>query len=173
MSLCHVFVCRPDIPDSSEVELVEPFDSGATDADSGAGNPVVIVVKPTSFGDVFAGFPGFGRFPGLGSLPRVGAEIPHPPGVSLEDIFGGGDQELPLLPSNNNCGLICKVTHSPAAGLVMDLVSAISDLTRGSRVEIVNGMRASVGHGRNTRSKGVICVQHLFPTCHIIIIFMM
>ena len=147
--VCHVFVCPPDIPDSSEVELVEPFDSGATDADSGAGNPVVIVVKPTSFGDVFAGFPGFGRFPGLGSLPRAGAEIPHPPGVSLEDIFGGGDQELPLLPSNNNCGLICKVTHSPAAGLVMDLVSAISDLTRGSRVEIVNGMRASVGHGRN------------------------
>ena len=170
--MCHVFVCRPDIPDSSEVELVEPFDSGATDADSGSGNPVVIVVKPTSFGDVFAGFPGFGRFPGLGSLPRVGAEIPHPPGVSLEDIFGGGDQELPLLPSNNNCGLICKVTHSPAAGLVMDLVSAISDLTRGSRVEIVNGMRASVGHGRNMCSKGVnysgkSTDWHLFP-CHTI-----
>jgi len=105
---------RPqDLPDSSEVELVEPFDSGATDADAGAGNPVVIVVKPTSFGDVFAGFPGFGRFPGLSSFPRVGggagADIPHPPGVSLEDIFGGGEQELPLLPSANNCGLICKV----------------------------------------------------------------
>ena len=121
---CHVFVCLSDLPDSSEVELVEPFDSGATDADAGAGNPVVIVVKPTSFGDVFAGFPGFGRFPGLSSFPRVGggagADIPHPPGVSLEDIFGGGEQELPLLPSANNCGLICKVTHSHTAGLELE-----------------------------------------------------
>merc|ERR1711976_930113 len=43
-----------ELADSSEVELIPPFDSG--DGDEGS-NPVVIVVRPTSFGDVFAGFP--------------------------------------------------------------------------------------------------------------------
>merc|ERR1712126_716226 len=84
-----------DVPDSSEVELIEPFNSGASD---GPGKPVVVVVRPTSFGEVFAGFPGFG-----------GAEdVPRPHQVSLDDLFGG-DHEEPLQPSSNNCGLLCKV----------------------------------------------------------------
>merc|ERR1712126_45790 len=41
-----------DVPDSSEVELIEPFNSGASD---GPGKPVVVVVRPTSFGDLFGG----------------------------------------------------------------------------------------------------------------------
>merc|ERR1711862_284576 len=56
-----------DVPDSSEVELIEPFNSGASD---GEGKPVVVVVRPTSFGEVFAGFPGFGKFPGFHNFPR-------------------------------------------------------------------------------------------------------
>merc|ERR1712179_844570 len=97
-----------EFADSSEVELIPPFDAG--DADQGS-NPVVIVVKPTSFGDVFAGFPGFGRFPGFNSFPKFGGAaggFPSSPEVSLDDIFGG-DHEEPLLPSSNNCGLLCKV----------------------------------------------------------------
>merc|ERR1712107_354840 len=71
-----------------------------------AGKPVVVVVRPTSFGDVFAGFPGFGRFPGFNSFPRLGDNHPH---ISLEEIFGG-DQEESLTPaSGSNCGLLCKV----------------------------------------------------------------
>merc|ERR1711988_1940071 len=92
-----------ELADSSEVELIPPFDSG--DGDKGT-KPVVIVVKPTSFGDVFAGFPGFGRFPGFNSFPRFGGVaggFPSSPEVSLDDIFGG-DHEEPLLPSSNNCG---------------------------------------------------------------------
>ena len=50
------------------MELIDPFDSGATS--DGQGKPVVVVVRPTSFGEVFAGFPGFGRFPGFNSFPR-------------------------------------------------------------------------------------------------------
>ena len=96
-----------ELADSSEVELIPPFDSGAGDKGT---NPVVIVVKPTSFGDVFAGFPGFGRFPGSNSFPFSGAGgFPAPPHLGLDDIFGG-DNEVPLLPSSsNNCGLLCKV----------------------------------------------------------------
>ena len=71
-----------------------------------AGKPVVVVVRPTSFGDVFAGFPGFGRFPGFNSFPRLGDNHPH---ISLDEIFGG-DQEESLTPaSGSNCGLLCKV----------------------------------------------------------------
>ena len=106
---CHnektfIFV---ELADSSEVELIPPFDSG--DGDEGS-NPVVIVVRPTSFGDVFAGFPGFGRFPSSDAFPFSGSEgFPAPPHLGLDDIFGGDDEE-PLLPSsNNNCGLLCKV----------------------------------------------------------------
>jgi len=96
-----------EFADSSEVELIPPFDSG--DGDEGS-NPVVIVVRPTSFGDVFAGFPGFGRFPGSDDFPFSGAGgYPAPPHLGLDDIFGGDDEE-PLLPSSsNNCGLLCKV----------------------------------------------------------------
>ena len=96
-----------EFADSSEVELIPPFDSGAGDEGS---NPVVIVVKPTSFGDVFAGFPGFGRFPSSDAFPFSGAGgFPAPPHLGLDDIFGG-NQEEPLLPSSsNNCGLLCKV----------------------------------------------------------------
>merc|ERR1711862_726815 len=98
-----------ELADSSEVELIPPFDSG--DGDKGT-KPVVIVVKPTSFGDVFAGFPRFGRFPGSNSFPFSGAGaggFPAPPHLGLDDIFGGDDEE-PLLPSSsNNCGLLCKV----------------------------------------------------------------
>merc|ERR1712157_686974 len=70
-----------ELADSSEVELIPPFDSG--DGDKGT-KPVVIVVKPTSFGDVFAGFPGFGRFPAL-TLPLLrgrgrGLPCSSPPG---------------------------------------------------------------------------------------------
>merc|ERR1711976_8025 len=96
-----------ELADSSEVELIPPFDSG--DGDEGS-NPVVIVVRPTSFGDVFAGFPGFGRFPASDAFPFSGSEgFPAPPHLGLDDIFGGDDEE-PLLPSSsNNCGLLCKV----------------------------------------------------------------
>ena len=87
--------------DSSEVELIEPFDSGDKSEDDG-GHPVVVVVKPTSFGDVFAGFPGFGRFPGFNnfhnSFSGFGNTQHHR--VSLEDIFGGEqvtNQKLVLL----------------------------------------------------------------------------
>merc|ERR1712126_442919 len=96
-----------DVPDSSEVELIEPFNSGASD---GPGKPVVVVVRPTSFGEVFAGFPGFGKFPGFHNFPRFGGadDVPRPHQVSLDDLFGG-DHEEPLQPSSNNCGLLCKV----------------------------------------------------------------
>jgi len=96
-----------DVPDSSEVELIEPFNSGASD---GEGKPVVVVVRPTSFGEVFAGFPGFGKFPGFHNFPRFsGADgVPRPHQVSLDDLFGG-DHEEPLTPTSNNCGLLCKV----------------------------------------------------------------
>merc|ERR1711963_1175598 len=96
-----------DVPDSSEVELIEPFNSGASD---GEGKPVVVVVRPTSFGEVFAGFPGFGKFPGFHNFPRFsGADgAPRPHQVSLDDLFGG-DHEEPLTPTSNNCGLLCKV----------------------------------------------------------------
>merc|ERR1711988_1400925 len=90
-----------ELADSSEVELIPPFDSG--DGDKGT-KPVVIVVKPTSFGDVFAGFPGFVRFPGSNSFPFSGAGaggFPAPPHLGLDDIFGGDDEES-LLPSSSN-----------------------------------------------------------------------
>jgi len=94
-----------EVADSSEVELIPPFDSGDGDGEE-AGKPVVVVVRPTSFGDVFAGFPGFGRFPGFNSFPRLGDNHPH---ISLDEIFGG-DQEESLTPaSGSNCGLLCKV----------------------------------------------------------------
>ena len=98
-----------DVPDSSEVELIEPFNSGASD---GSGKPVVVVVRPTSFGEVFAGFPGFGKFPGFHNFPRFGGaeDVPRPHQVSLDDLFGG-DHEEPLKPSSNNCGLLCKVKN--------------------------------------------------------------
>ena len=87
--------------------MIEPFNSGASD---GEGKPVVVVVRPTSFGEVFAGFPGFGKFPGFHNFPRFsGADgVPRPHQVSLDDLFGG-DHEEPLTPTSNNCGLLCKV----------------------------------------------------------------
>merc|ERR1712107_515921 len=72
-----------EVADSSEVELIPPFDSGDGDGEE-AGKPVVVVVRPTSFGDVFAGFPGFGRFPGFNSFPRLGDNHPH---ISLDEIW--------------------------------------------------------------------------------------
>merc|ERR1711976_758946 len=84
-----------ELADSSEVELIPPFDSG--DGDEGS-NPVVIVVRPTSFGDVFAGFPRFGRFPASDAFPFSGAGgFPAPPHLGLDDIFGGDDEE-PFFP---------------------------------------------------------------------------
>ena len=96
-----------ELADSSEVELINPFDSSAPS--DGQGKPVVVVVRPTSFGEVFAGFPGFGRFPGFNSFPRFGeGQHPH---IGLDEIFGG-DQEEPLTPSSGtNCGLLCKVSY--------------------------------------------------------------
>ena len=87
--------------------MIEPFNSGASD---GEGKPVVVVVRPTSFGEVFAGFPGFGKFPGFHNFPRFsGADgLPRPHQVSLDDLFGG-DHEEPFTPTSNNCGLLCKV----------------------------------------------------------------
>merc|ERR1711926_38693 len=78
---------QDDIPDSSEVELVEPVNTNTKDS-SEADHPVVVVVKPTSFGDVFAGFPGFGHFPThfkthFNSVPGFG-RIPQTQQVILE-----------------------------------------------------------------------------------------
>jgi len=102
---------QDDIPDSSEVELVDPVNTNTKDS-SEADHPVVVVVKPTSFGDVFAGFPGFGHFPThfkthFNSVPGFG-RVPQTQQVSLDDIFGG-DRVEPLTPTANNCGLLCKV----------------------------------------------------------------
>merc|ERR1712107_319794 len=97
-----------EVADSSEVELIPPFDSGDGDGEE-AGKPVVVVVRPTSFGDVFAGFPGFGRFPGFNSFPRLGDNHPH---ISLEEIFGG-DQEESLTPaSGSKCSTMMKTQRS-------------------------------------------------------------
>merc|ERR1719309_856253 len=99
-----------DIPDPSEVELVPAVgNEGVVDGDK----PVIIVVKPSSF--LPESFGGFGGFPGFGELPRLpasfggfGDQVPEVPTISLSEIFGE-DNEQPLLPANNGCGLICKV----------------------------------------------------------------
>merc|ERR1712115_213886 len=71
----------------------------------------VILLTPTSFEDVFAGFPDFGQFDGFPSFSGVDKiEVPHPPQIELKDIFGA-NKEQPLNPADD-CGLICKVFKS-------------------------------------------------------------
>jgi len=68
----------------------------------------VILLTPTSFENVFAGFPDFGQFEGFPSFSGVDQiDIPHPPQIELKDIFGA-NKEQPLNPAGD-CGLICKV----------------------------------------------------------------
>ena len=69
----------------------------------------VILLQPTSFENVFAGFPDFGqfeRFPSFSGFDQI--DIPHPPQIELKDIFGA-NKEQPLNPAGEDCGLICKV----------------------------------------------------------------
>ena len=72
--------------------------------------PVVLLVQPTTFQDVFTGFPDLGGFSGFSSFPSFSGidDIPHPPQIQLKDIFGA-DNEQPLNPVGSDCGLICKV----------------------------------------------------------------
>merc|ERR1712106_391025 len=63
------------------------------------GEPVVIVVRPSSF---LPNIPG--SFGGFGDV----AELPT---INLSDIFGPTNEQ-PLLPANNGCGLICKVSKT-------------------------------------------------------------
>merc|ERR1711874_454979 len=68
----------------------------------------VVLLQPTSFENVFAGFPHFGqfeRFPSFSGFDKL--DIPHPPQIELKDIFGA-NKEQPLNPVGE-CGLICKV----------------------------------------------------------------
>merc|ERR1719318_2163707 len=89
---------RPqDIPDPSEVELVPVVNNDGADYDGE--EPVVIVVRPSSFLPNIPG--GFGGFGGFGDV----AEVPT---ISLSDIFGSTNEQ-PLLPARNGCGLLCKV----------------------------------------------------------------
>lgn len=105
---------RPqDIPDPSEVELVPVVNNDGADYDGE--EPVVIVVRPSSFlPNIPGGFGGFGGFPGFGELPRLPAsfggfgDVAEVPTISLSDIFGSTNEQ-PLLPARNGCGLICKV----------------------------------------------------------------
>merc|ERR1711874_845906 len=72
----------------------------------------VILPQPTSFENVFAGFPDFGhfeRFPSFSGFDNI--DIPHPPQIELKDIFGS-NKEQPLNPAGEDCGLICKVFKS-------------------------------------------------------------
>merc|ERR1711874_910580 len=72
----------------------------------------VVLLQPTSFENVFAGFPDFGqfeRFPSFSGFDKMG--IPHPPQIELKDIFGA-NKEQPLHPAGEDCGLICKVFKS-------------------------------------------------------------
>jgi len=69
----------------------------------------VVLLQPTSFENVFAGFPDFGqfeRFPSFAGFDNI--DIPHPPQIELKDIFGA-NKEQPLNPTGEDCGLICKV----------------------------------------------------------------
>ena len=71
----------------------------------------VILLQPTSFENVFAGFPDFGhfeRFPSFSGFDNI--DIPHPPQIELKDIFGS-NKEQPLNPAGEDCGLICKVDY--------------------------------------------------------------
>ena len=71
----------------------------------------VILLQPTSFENVFAGFPDFGqfeRFPSFSGFDNI--DIPHPPQIELKDIFGS-NKEQPLNPAGDDCGLICKVDY--------------------------------------------------------------
>merc|ERR1712183_1037893 len=72
----------------------------------------VILLQPTSFENVFAGFPDFGQFervPSFAGFDNI--DIPHPPQIELKDIFGA-NKEQPLNPTGEDCGLICKVFKS-------------------------------------------------------------
>merc|ERR1712064_150020 len=75
--------------------------------------PVVLLVQPITFQDVFTGFPDLGGFSGFSSFPSFSGidDIPHPPQIQLKDIFGA-DNEQPLNPVGSDCGLICKVFKS-------------------------------------------------------------
>merc|ERR1719410_1512280 len=71
----------------------------------------VILLQPTSFENVFAGYPDFGQldsFPSFSGFENI--DIPHPPQIELKDIFGA-NKEQPLNPVGE-CGLICKVFKS-------------------------------------------------------------
>ena len=70
----------------------------------------VILLQPTSFEDVFAGFPDFGQFESFPSFSGFdNIHIPHPPQIELKDIFEV-NKEQPLNPVGD-CGLICKVDY--------------------------------------------------------------
>merc|ERR1719430_1950732 len=98
-------------PAPQEVELVPVVQNEPADYDGE--EPVVIVVRPSSF-DITGGFGSLGRFPGFGNLPRLPAsfgdfgDVGEVPTISLSDIFGPANEQ-PLLPADNGCGLICKV----------------------------------------------------------------
>ena len=102
-----IVICPLGLPDSSQPGLVQPVNTDSNLDD----NPVVILLQPTSFENVFSGFPDLEEFSGFSSFPSLSdiESIPHPPQIELKDIFGS-DKEQPLNPVGS-CGLICKVDY--------------------------------------------------------------
>ena len=104
----HLSTLSPHFVTTSGVlDLVQPVKTDSNLDD----NPVVILLQPTSFENVFSGFPDLGEFSGFSSFPSLSdlESIPHPPQIELKDIFGS-DKEQPLNPVGS-CGLICKVDY--------------------------------------------------------------
>ena len=97
------------VPTSGLPDLVQPVHTDSNLDD----NPVVILLQPTSFQNVFSGFPDLADFSGFSSLPGFTEieDTPHLPQIDLKDIFGS-DKEQPLKPVGSDCGLICKVECS-------------------------------------------------------------
>ena len=107
-NICHLSTLSPHIVTTSGLlDLVQPVKTDSNLDD----NPVVILLQPTSFENVFSGFPDLEEFSGFSSFPSLSdiESIPHPPQIELKDIFGS-DKEQPLNPVGS-CGLICKVDY--------------------------------------------------------------
>ena len=128
-NICHLSTLSSHIVTTSGLlDLVQPVNTDSNLDD----NPVVILLQPTSFKNVLAGFPdlddfsGFSRFPSFSGVEN----IPHPPQIELKDIFGS-DKEQPLNPVGSDCGLICKVDYMRTIYLVQNKMSGFRD-TRGS-----------------------------------------
>ena len=121
-NICHLSTLSPHIVTTSGLlDLVQPVKTDSNLDD----NPVVILLQPTSFQNVLAGFPDLGDFSGFSSFSGV-KNTPHPPQIELTDIFGS-DKEQPLNPVGSDCGLICKVDYMRTIYLVQNKMSGFRD----------------------------------------------